>query len=513
MEIRIIENDGADFLFHKLAKTLAPILYTMKLFKTVITCVFASFLSFQVQAQLPDGALAPDWTATDIEGVEHNLYSYLDSGYAVILDFTATWCGPCWTYHNSGIFEEIYNNYGPNGTNEVRIFFIESDDNTTDDDLHGIGASTWGDWTEGVEYPIIDNGGFIFSDYQNTYYPTIYTICPNRLLNQIGQASYDIHVNYLQSLDCAAASMPSDASIISYTGSTRSCPGEPSPLSVRLMNNGTEPMTSCTFEATTLFGAELLTYEWTGNLDTYEIEEVQLGDAIFATTSIFFVDIISEDGNTENNSVSATMNLSSQTATSLIRVQLTTDETPGDNSWSITDASGVEVEGVAFGDMTEANSEYTWWVSLPATGCYGFDLYDLSGNGGNIACDLSTFNDDLQNINTIFTASNSGAWSNLNKGFLVNSVNTDVMEFDGSSEPILLHPNPATNSVVLNALNPACHLLQIHHMSGALAKEWVSPSLPVSGSLNIDIQDLAPGIYVVSGHSKTSKQSARLIVR
>ena len=45
-------------------------------------------------SQLPNGSVAPDFTITDIEGEEHNLYSYLDSGYAVIIDFSATWCGP-----------------------------------------------------------------------------------------------------------------------------------------------------------------------------------------------------------------------------------------------------------------------------------------------------------------------------------------------------------------------------------------------------------------------------------
>ena len=83
------------------------------------------------------------------------------------------------------------------------------------EDLHGTGQNTWGDWTEGVNYPIIDNAGNIFSSYQNTYYPTLYTVCPNGLLNQIGQASYNIHVNYVESTDCAAASFPSDARILS----------------------------------------------------------------------------------------------------------------------------------------------------------------------------------------------------------------------------------------------------------------------------------------------------------
>ena len=485
----------------------------MNRLKFILPIVFAFMLSTESQAQLPDGAVAPDWTATDIDGIEHNLYSYLDSGYAVILDFSATWCGPCWTYHTSGVLEELYESHGPNGSNEVRVFFIESDDSTTDDDLHGTGQNTWGDWTEGVNYPIIDNAGNIFSSYQNTYYPTLYTVCPNGLLNQIGQASYNIHVNYVESTDCAAASFPSDARILGYTGAIRSCPGEPAPLSVRVMNNGTEPMTSCTFEATTLFGTELLSYEWSGNLDTYEVEDIQLGDAIFPTTSIFFVDIVSEDDNDSNNSISSTMNLSSQTSTSLVRVRLTTDDTPGDNSWSISDAAGAEVEGAPFGSMTEPNTEYTWWVSLPSTGCHAFDLYDLTGNGGDIACDLSTFNDDLQNINTIFTASNSGAWSNLNKGFLVNAINTDVAEFNGSSEPMLLHPNPANNSIVLNAVDASCHMIQIHHVSGALAKEWNGLSVPTSGSVNLDISDLASGIYIVSGHSAANKQSARLIVR
>ena len=140
-------------------------------------------------SQLPNGSVAPDFTITDIEGEEHNLYSYLDSGYAVIIDFSATWCGPCWNYHTSGVFEEIYEAHGPDGANEVRILFIESDDNTTDDDLHGTGTNTWGDWTAGVEYPIADNGGNIFDLYQCAYYPTIFTVCPNRIIQQTGQAT------------------------------------------------------------------------------------------------------------------------------------------------------------------------------------------------------------------------------------------------------------------------------------------------------------------------------------
>ena len=78
---------------------------------------------------------------------------------------------------------------------------------------------------------------------------------------------------------------------------------------------------------------------------------------------------------------------------------------------------------------------------------------------------------------------------------------------------MLLHPNPANNSIVLNAVDASCHMIQIHHVSGALAKEWNGLSVPTSGSVKLDISDLASGIYIVSGHSAANKQSARLIVR
>ena len=63
-------------------------------------------LSYGALAQLPNGSIASDFTATDIDGhVEHNLYSYLDSGYSVILEFSATWCPPCFDHHQSGTLD------------------------------------------------------------------------------------------------------------------------------------------------------------------------------------------------------------------------------------------------------------------------------------------------------------------------------------------------------------------------------------------------------------------------
>ena len=64
------------------------------------------FSTAQAWAQLPDGSIAPDWTATDINGVEHNLYELLDEGKKVILTIRLQrGCGPGWGYHTSGALE------------------------------------------------------------------------------------------------------------------------------------------------------------------------------------------------------------------------------------------------------------------------------------------------------------------------------------------------------------------------------------------------------------------------
>ncbi|MEN9399727.1 MAG: hypothetical protein RL632_828, partial [Bacteroidota bacterium] len=55
-------------------------------------------------AQLADGSIAPDFTVTAFQtalssqGLNNNgtyrLYDYLDAGYTVFMDVSATWCGP-----------------------------------------------------------------------------------------------------------------------------------------------------------------------------------------------------------------------------------------------------------------------------------------------------------------------------------------------------------------------------------------------------------------------------------
>ncbi|MCB0704520.1 MAG: T9SS type A sorting domain-containing protein [Saprospiraceae bacterium] len=161
---------------------------------------------------LPNGADAPNFTLTDLDGVTHTLYDYLDAGKTVMIDFSATWCGPCWNYHNTHILADLYNDYGPNGTDEVMVFFIEADASTPVSSLYG-GAGSMGNWVAGTPYPIMDDtGGVVSNSFQITYYPTLYAICPNRKTYVVGQVPLTGWVNWINSCSLDATALVEDAS-------------------------------------------------------------------------------------------------------------------------------------------------------------------------------------------------------------------------------------------------------------------------------------------------------------
>jgi len=131
-------------------------------------------------SQMSNGTICPDFTGTDLDGEVHNLYSYLDQGISVVVTISATWCGPCWTYHNSGAKTNLYNTYGPPGTGDVQVLFVEGDPATNLECLYGptgCNNQTRGDWVSGKPFPIIHDEG---PDIRNTLtisgYPTVYMI-------------------------------------------------------------------------------------------------------------------------------------------------------------------------------------------------------------------------------------------------------------------------------------------------------------------------------------------------
>ena len=68
-----------------------------------------------------------EYVAKDINGKEYDIDAILKSGKAIMIDFSTVWCGWCWKLHEGGTLEKLYSKFGPNGTNQIEIFWVEAE--------------------------------------------------------------------------------------------------------------------------------------------------------------------------------------------------------------------------------------------------------------------------------------------------------------------------------------------------------------------------------------------------
>ena len=67
--------------------------------------------------------------------------------------------------------------------------------------------------------------------------------------------------------------------------------------------------------------------------------------------------------------------------TALLEITITTDNYPVETSWQLVNQSGTVVQSISAGDLTQANTSYTWSICPSSTDCYDFTIYDAYGDG------------------------------------------------------------------------------------------------------------------------------------
>ena len=470
--------------------------------KQFFSLVAAAAISFGAFAQLPDGSTAPDFTATDINGVEHNLQSYLDQGMTVILDFSATWCGPCWNYHNTHIMRDLYDTFGPDGTGDLMVFHMEADDTTTQADLEGTGTATAGDWITGTTYPIVDNAGSIFDDYAGAYYPTIYTVCPDGILVESGQVSFDAHVA-IAFQDCENT-ITGPAPLCSYNGATASCGGAAWTASTEMSNLGSDNVTAATFEVTLNGNSNIV--NWTGDLASGGTVTVDLGE--YTEVGDLNVSLMEVNAETWSASEDVTV-IGSVESTTYVQVRITTDNWPGETGWTINDDMGNTIASVAVGSLGEADTEFTWDVGLGDLGCYTFTMYDAYGDGLN-ASQWGNFQDGTAGVYSMdgememgvvweYDGASGIEFSEANAG--MEAATVAGIEEGALSSTVNLFPNPTNGvaNVEFNTKSAGMATLEVFNLIGERVAFETLGNLPAGlNRANLDLSSVEAGIYLVN---------------
>ena len=70
--------------------------------------------------------LSSQYVAKDINDQEYDIDAILKSGKAILIDFSTTWCKYCWELHNLGTLEKLYAKFGPEGTKQLEVFWVEA---------------------------------------------------------------------------------------------------------------------------------------------------------------------------------------------------------------------------------------------------------------------------------------------------------------------------------------------------------------------------------------------------
>ena len=467
---------------------------------------FNSFIVLPTIAQLPNGSIAPNFTITDIDGVQYELYDILDQGKPVLLDLFAVWCSPCWSFAEIGVFDDFNQVFG----NSVFVVAVEADPSSPESSLFG-GSGSIGDWTDVIHYTLANDDLIGDSSLYNVgYYPTIYLICPDRSISEIGQSSpqgswtvqnladevFNYTCNPIEGVNVGIQSYNSE---LNYCGNDKIEPV------ITISNTGLENLTSCTIEALNE-GEVISSYDWVGVLPSQGFEQLVLEEISGDYEQVTFNIIASGDVLSSDDSLSVTF-IPSIESHAFLYIDVNTDYYPGETSWKILDANGQEVmsgEYLAGNDNSsggggfDAGMTYNYTTTLES-GCHTFIAVDENGDGQSSSTSgVSQGSIKITDADGLELLNISGNWGGYQS--VTFEVNSGLELEDLFQESVTVYPNPTSKNA-----NVAITLLQsedvtLRLINGVGQTVFLSLSKMSAGQniFELPLDALEGGFYVLN---------------
>ncbi|GGB68980.1 hypothetical protein GCM10007424_06180 [Flavobacterium suaedae] len=499
--------------------------------KTLLLGLLA-LAGFSANAQIADGSEAPDFSGTDVVTQEEiSLQAYLDEGKTVVVYMSAAWCGPCWSFHNTHYLSDIYHAYGPEGSDEIAVIYIESDWRTPEGEIFGedlpqdlpsgipAPPAPLGDWTEGTPYPIINNDN-VGAEYDIPGYPTMFAICPQGvgepgIVTEIERgtpAELTQFINgactQLEGVENWAKIEAGDARYCESTGDINfnltSFGSNVTSATIDLKKNGTVVDTQTFTVELGLFEAQTVAFE-NVELDgsaEYQVELTQVnGETPVAT--------IPENLASENFTVVPNASVDSYQN---IKVTIHTDEWANEMKAYILDSSGNIVWNTP--NYTAADNEQTfeYVVTLEDIDCYMVAMTDSYGDGW-------TYNESGPDVphGIIFETADGATTLFESDGDFAGQVfiqeatfktngQLDAEKFN--TDEFSIYPNPSTG--IFNFATQSVVDVTVIDVTG----KTVHTQKGINNGDTMNLSQLQPGVYIakVTGEN-TAEKTLKLVIK
>ncbi len=485
--------------------------------KKLLFSVLFVFACCTAQAQIADGSIAPDFTVTDLNGTTHTLSEYLAQGKTVIIDVSATWCGPCWSYHNSGALYDLHYVNGQGGSGDVVVLFVEGDGNTPVQSLYGISDvnDTWGDWTKHSAYPIIDSAA-LAELYEVAYYPTIFRICPDGKTTVLPQYTFtEFQTNISE--NCGVLTTVQNHGKLEINDQ-KICEGSTILPEVLITNFGSDAITAATVELR--------------QGDTVLAEKNFTGTIGVLTSKTFSFDAVDIDAGTDYEAVITSINgaapTNMQTASHTfdvietaeggnnLTVKVYTSYYPAEMSWAIKNSNGTVVasggpyqagtEDNFGGGGADANTTKLHNIVIPGSGteCYSVEFYSSTSTGwlvGDTPHGIEIFSGETPVFSQFVDY--FGSVLAVPAAFKTNgTLGNPEYEIKGFS----LFPNPTTG--IINFMGHEAAALSIIDITGKTVYEAKS----ISDGESINLMSLQKGVYIARIDSGSARKIEKIII-